>query len=229
MPEKFSIRQSMLLTIKDGLAVAKEAAIALLILLFFLSPATIGSSLKKAGFTKVSLWGVEADLAKQSYEATVQLANEIATIEATSDTLSPSTQNRIEIAKQRIDGILADQVKLLEKAAPDLMPREGWIFLGTVDESRTAWKEGSPVAVKEDAWPLERGTTLTVAKDGYLRGTPLAGPRTSGPIQASVRAGDRVRVVELDFSRERQSTADARLSRTRTGGWLVTAKVTKAD
>ncbi len=232
--------QAVCAVAKDVVSVLRDGVIFLLFILLLFAPGTINKRLTEAGFTKGSVAGFEWEAqiksatettktagqtvvqAAENYDALIERLAELekrvtdTSVQSALKSIgAEAATSRAELATadQAIKRSLAVQQQIVTQVAPAAVADTGWLFLGKVNEEKTAWAPGSPQTVNATDPALPRGTKLVVRDDVYLRGDAPANARASAPVLAVGKVGDTMEVLAVDYSHARG------------GGWFVWAKV----
>jgi hypothetical protein len=90
----------------------------------------------------------------------------------------------------------------------------GWIFVGHVNDAKTEWSEQSRV-VSNPQPSFQSGDVVAINSQGYIR-ADVSGTeqRNQAPVVGVVRAGQKVRVTEVGYTRALR------------GGWFLWLRVT---
>ena len=114
-------------------------------------------------------------------------------------------------------GHLEPGESLIEAVRRESLEETGWIYVGKISEDKSSWLPGSPTTITKTELPIEAGQVVTVRDDVYLRADGASNARASAPVQSVVKVGQRVEVLEVEFSHARS------------GGWFVWLKVVRRD
>lgn len=221
----------------DILALAKDFAIVLFVLLFLFDGPFLLKKLNDAGIVEigpVKLAAVENSnrQTKAAASSVDGLQQKIADIEAKIADVSannPSARKEIgpltddiavlksqaSSADQTLKTTLLSQQDILRSAAPQSVESAGWIYAGQVDESKKSWAGVGPKNIASSSSPeIHPGQTLTVTTDVYLRGSSSTGKwHDQGDVVGVVKQGDQVQVTDVDTSPAKS------------GGWFVWLRV----
>jgi hypothetical protein len=226
--------------LKDLIAASRDGILVVLALLLLLFPATIKERLLDAGFTKGNIGGLEwegiaeetrtvGQAVSQADEQYNELIDRLAELEKkVEDPDLKQSLNRLgEEAQLSRDGLivadktlkrsLSAQQAMVQSVAPSAVPEGGWMYLGKVNEEKTAWEAGSPATVKYVDPSITPGTQLTMRDDVYWRADAASGSRSRAPILSVARVGTVIEVEEIDWSHARG------------GGWFVWVKAHTAS
>lgn len=226
--------------LKDVVAALRDSVLFLLFLLLLFAPDTINSRLQAAGFTKGSIGGMEwqaqvktaaeqtksvgqsIEKANTDYDQLIERLNELegkvndpkvkSEVKAIG-TAAESSRNELAAADKVIKRSLATQQQVVAEIAPASVSDVGWIYLGKVDEGKSAWANGTPKTISNVTLPITSGNRLTVTDDVYLRKDSDNAARSSAPIQGVAKVGESLEILNVDYSHARG------------GGWFVWAKV----
>src|SRR5262249_11327572 len=91
---------------------------------------------------------------------------------------------------------LATQQQIVSQNATSLVDDSGWMFIGKVNEDKTAWSASSPQTVSPTpTLPISAGTTLTVRDNAYFRSDAPSNARASAAILGAVKVGETLEVI----------------------------------
>ena len=228
---------------KDVVSALRDSVLFILFLLLIFAPITIKERLMSAGFTKGSVGGFEWEAqiksaaeqtktvgqtvgqANENYSKLIERLSELEK-KVTDPTVKAEVKNigevaetsRVELttADRALKRSLATQQQVVAEIASSAVANSGWMFLGRVNEDKTAWSGGSPQTVSPTPAPLSQGAKLTVRDDAYLRADGPSNARSSAAILGVTKVGETVQVVEVDYSHAKG------------GGWFVWAKVRRS-
>jgi hypothetical protein len=202
--------------LKSGLETFREALIISVVLCALIVPKQAASYLYHRGFNKLDTPLGEIDLGRlQAAGAGVEAAQRdvpdaAAALRALSGNLPPATRAEIAEVAAHLD-TTATQLKvpgkLLDAAVQterDVQPtnggsREGWIYVGHVDESKAAWSP-NPTIVQTPTPSFSNGEILTITDDVYIRGDSSTPQRNQAPVVGVIRAGEKVRVMDVSYT-----------------------------
>jgi hypothetical protein len=184
------------------------------------------------GEVEVNLGAIKFTLQNEEQVATVQAASdklaEVTKVLEQGRVLSPTQKSELSAVQSSLAG-LASSTQTIEVAANAISKSEstgeltvssatsglqGWMFLGRIEGSPSRWADGKPQTVREVAWPLRPGMTLTVRDDAYVRALEGPSNRSERPVVGVARVGQMVKVLEEPF-----------LSSARIGGSFVWVRV----
>ncbi len=223
----------------DVLALGKDFAIVLFVVLFLFFGPYLRQKLDALGITKlgpIELGEVQKSNAQSKVAASHVdvLQQKLSDIESRLSEVDPhnsSAPTQIAALKGEIGALksqatsaeeslktsLLSQQDIIQKAVPQLAETIGWMYSGQIDESKKAWtgvgaKNISPVPPVPDLHP---GQTFIVTSDVYLHSDPPGGNwHTQGDVASVLKQGDRVQIVEVDTN-----------SHAKMGGWFVWLRV----
>jgi hypothetical protein len=223
----------------DVLALGKDFAIVLFVVLFLFFGTYLRQKLDALGITKlgpIELGEVQKSNAQSKVAASQVdvLQQKLTDIESRLSEVNPhnpgaptqiaalkgeigALKSQATSAEESLKTSLLSQQDIIQKAVPQLAETIGWMYSGQVDESKKAWagvgaKNISPVPPVPDFQP---GQTFTVTSDVYLHSNPPGGSwHTQGDVVSVLKQGDRVQIVEVDTN-----------SHAKMGGWFVWLRV----
>jgi hypothetical protein len=226
--------------LKDVVSALRDSILLILFLLLLFAPTTIKDRLISAGFTKGSIGGFEWEAQIKSAaeqtkavgqtvgEATENYSNLIERLSELEEKITDpvakaavknigkvaeTSRAELTTADRALKRSLATQQQVVAKIDTSAIADSGWMFLGRVNEDKTAWSVGSPQTVSPTTVPLSQGAKLTVLDDAYLRADGPSNARSSAAILGVAKVGETLQVVEVDHSHAKR------------GGWFVWAKV----
>ena len=229
---------------KDLVAILRDTVIFLIFMLLLFAPGIINERLTAAGFTKGNIAGFEwqaqiksaaettktagqtIEQATENYDQLIERINELE--KQVNDpgvqrelnainSVAKDSRSELASADQAIKRSLVVQQQLTTQFAPQLLEETGWIYVGKISEDKSSWLPGSPTTITKTELPIEAGQVVTVRDDVYLRADGASNARASAPVQSVVKVGQRVEVLEVEFSHARS------------GGWFVWLKVVRRD
>lgn len=178
--------------LKTGVEIVREALIVCLIIVVVAFPKITASVLSRYGFDTVKTPIGDVSLAKilgagggvetaqrsvsdaasalnnlktsLPASAQVQLDDVVKHLDSTVGTLTASGQLLTTAAKAKADTQTSEQ------------QRQGWIYLGQVNDSNNRWIARPPIVTNTP--PLKAGDTMTIAADVYVGAIPLAARQT---------------------------------------------------
>jgi hypothetical protein len=187
----------MLDTAKDLLAVIREALITLVVIIVLIFPAHVGAWLQQRGVQKIEMAGATVDLAQ--FDKTREALNTV-TVAANSVQEQPRLKASLETAAGQLSQTLAGQVRAISRSDPNVLPRDGWMYLGTVNGDKSAWRAGVTPTVQGN-WPIRIGDDVTLATDSNLHTDSASDDRPKSSIISVLPRGTSVRIYELDSAR----------------------------
>lgn len=230
--------------LKDVVAALRDSVLFLLFLLLLFAPDTINNRLKAAGFTKGSIGGLEWEAqVKTAAEQTKSVGQSIEQANASYDQLitrlselekkvnDPTVKSEVKAIgnaaeQSRSDLAAADKVvkrslavqqQVVAEIAPSSVADSGWVYLGKVNEDKTAWAAGSPQTIQAVPLPLADGMRLSIVDDTYLRKDSTTNSRSSAPILGVAKVGESLELLDTDYSHAKG------------GGWFIWAKVQRVN
>ncbi len=235
--------QTFTALLRDLVSSLRDMVIFLLFVLLLFAPTTIKDRLVAAGFTKGSIagfeWeaqiksvsettkaaGVSVSQAKENYE---QLVTKLKDLEQ--KVSDPAMQSEIQslgqVANQShadltniddaIKRSLVSQQKFYARVDLPPPPESGWLYLGVVNQDKSAWSIRAP-EVEGKVNPLVSvGEDLHLGDNAYLRGDAEPGRFNLAPVLGVRARGELLEVTQVNY-------APARI-----GGWVVWVKVRPA-
>lgn len=181
---------------KELLSLSKDALIVGVAGTFLFYPSHIKHILQESGLSKLSAFGVSVEL-KEEEKKLAQAQTEVTSKNAAAAAGAGDTP--AEASNRPVDPDFLKTVQDVARTAPQLLPRSGWVFLGRVTEDKARWTEGGSVSTTA-AWPVKPEDVVTVRSDVYVRADSNDKWRSSAPITSVAKVGDRLKVVQLDYS-----------------------------
>jgi hypothetical protein len=203
-------KPGLLSRLKDGSAFARDLLLTAIVAICVLHPASIKSFLLDSGLSKLSFFGVSFELKEEKEK--VLAAQEKVNAQVLADGAHAPGEPPPEASNAPVDPAFKEAILSAERVAPQILPSAGWVFLGRVDREKTAWADGGSSTVTA-AWPVRENDVLTVKDDVYIRALSDSGYHSAAPVTTVAKVGDRLTVVELQYSAAR------------VGGFFVWAKV----
>lgn len=221
---------------KNLFALLRDLLLFLILLLLVGCPSTINKRLVDAGLTKIDGpgfgWqakvreskkevlaaGAAVEQSKAQTEATLKKIDEIlaakpdlaSVVDPLRSQVSNSTAT-LRSASANLVSSIANQQELLATADISAPALTGWMYLGYVDERKTAWVKQTV----DGRWPLDVGTIVKVTDSTYLRATGATNARAAAKPLGVASAGQSITIDEIDTT-----------GHLRAGGWTVWARVT---
>lgn len=187
----------MLASLKDGLAIIREALIIVAVLAVLLFPSQVGTWLFARGVQKIEVAGAEISLAQ--FNKTKELLNTVEDA-ASATGEQPSIQAALQKAAGQLSQTIATQVRALTQDNPSVLPRSGWIYLGSINDKKTDWRAGVLPTIREK-WPPQPGDVVIIATDANLREDSASVARPRARIVSVLPGGTHVTIRELDDTR----------------------------
>jgi hypothetical protein len=214
-------------TVKTWLEVFRESLVILVVLIVAIFPKTTAVHLHDLGFTTLRTPVGDVDLAQVAggvRDARLNVSDSVAALDEISKNLPPSPiKERVDLVVSDLkstadhlqgpDQILATAVRRQAEASQNPTAREGWIYLGHVDESKKDWTP-VPTAVKNASPQFKPGDVVAVSDDLYLRADSSTTQRNQAPVIGVVRSGQQVHVLDIGYTHSLR------------GGWFIWLKVT---
>ena len=225
---------------KDVVSALRDGVLIILFVLLIFAPTTIKDRLVSAGFTKGSIGGFEWEAqiksaaeqtktvgntvgqATENYSRLIERLSELEK-KVTDPTVRAEVKNLGEVAEtsraelttadRALKRSLATQQQVVAEIASSPVADSGWMFLGRVNEDKSAWYVNSPQTINPTPAPPSLGARLTVRDDAYLRADGPSNARASAAILGVAKVGETLRIDEVDYSHAKG------------GGWFVWAKV----
>lgn len=226
--------------VRDVVSALRDSVLFILFLLLLFAPTTIKDRLVTAGFTKGSIggfeWGAQiqsaaeetkavgqtVDQATENYGKLIERLSELEK-KVTDPTVKAEVKNIGEVAEtsraelttadRALKRSLATQQQVVAEIGSSVVTESGWMFLGKINEDKTAWSAGSPQTVRPAPVPLVQGVKLTVRDNAYLHADGTSNARSSSAILGVANVGETFTVDAVDYSHAKG------------GGWFVWAKV----
>ena len=202
-------KAGLLSGLKDVSALTRDALLTIVLAICILHPASIKNFLTNSGLSKLNVFGLSFELAEEKEK--VQEAQQLVNAKVASATQGAPGEPPQEASNKPVDPAFKEAIANAERIAPQILPSAGWVFLGRVNASKSAWEEGGPSTVIAP-WPIKPNDVLTVKDDVYVRALSDK-VHSAAPVVSVAKVGDRLSVVELDYSSAR------------VGGYFVWAKV----
>jgi hypothetical protein len=223
----------------DFLGLAKDLAILLFVVLFFFKGPFLRQKLDDLGVAE--LGPIKLKEVQNSHEEAKNAASKVSTLQqqiadfeiklkevstrnpAAAKDIDPlkgevaDLKSQASSAEQSLKTTLLSQQEILQKAVPQSVQTEGWIYAGQVDESKKAWSGVGPknISPAPPAPEFHSGQIFSLAADAYLHSAPPGGTwHAQGEVAAVLKQGDRVQVSDVDMN-----------SHAKSGGWFVWLKV----
>lgn len=222
---------------KGMLELLRELLILLLLFALLFLPSTVRSIARNLGITSFStpigdfelgaMNDSTREVATSVATASEQIAETRAQLRALTSSASPQRQPELHAlvrqldsseAKLRIAGTTVSRVLLRQQAAlaqvrPTALPTAGWLYVGQVDQTRSAWVGAGPQNIMPSPPRFRAGDTVAVRNDTYLRGETATSQRNEAPVLMALQPQTRVVVQDVDYARARR------------GGWFVWLRV----
>lgn len=194
----------MLAQLRDFLGSIRELALIAALATVLVFPSQLGAWLAAHGVKKVEAGGVSIDLtqftATTDAQNTVQRATEaLATLPPDSPAVTQA-KAALDTAAQRLAQNVARQVREISGKDAAVLPRDGWIYLGTLDAQKTNWRRGVSPTV-DAKWPLAPGDSVTLATDTNLHADSATEDRPHSRILSVLPAGTQVQILAVDADR----------------------------
>lgn len=106
----------------------------------------------------------------------------------------------LQTLADQLSTTLATQVQAISQQNPSILPHTGWLYLGTLNTQKSAWREGVSPTVRA-SWPVKPGDVLTLGSDTNLHKDSLPSDRPMAPIISVLPLGTKVRIEALDIAR----------------------------
>lgn len=198
----------MLVVLKDALAIFREGMILLVLGLFVLAPQLVGERLAKAGFTKLSVGGLELNLGQFNREVAalnaVERARELVAApggEVSSEVEAARAQLDVSARDLRLS--VANSAAAVAAIAPaGALPQSGWMFLGTLYPDRDEWRPDTSDwrttrTVQQPYDQIRPGQRLSVRTAVNLRDGPGRADGTAGAVLTALRPGQQIVVRDV--------------------------------
>jgi hypothetical protein len=222
-------------------ALIRDFSIFGVLVALFSIPGCVNTQLSKAGIVKGNFLGFEwvqkkteqsqaetkaiADRIQQLSKDNEALQSKIADLSqlSTSPAVSAAVAElKVDAAKSaralddtdiRLTKSLVTQQAILQQTGVASVNREGWIYLGWINQEQSQWSNSGPKTVDSN-WPLSVGSEVTIVDAVNLHGATNTNQRRDGAVLGAVRAGSKLNILELDTSKHMLR-----------GGWAVWARV----
>jgi uncharacterized phage infection (PIP) family protein YhgE len=212
--------------LKDTLTVVRDGVLVIIFVLLLVFPASINKQLTAAGFTKGTIAGFEwekqiADSNQKTqtagnvvdqlqrglddYEQQIQdLADQTKDprLKASLQQLATdmkSSQDSAQSANGELKQSLLAQQQIIQQVDPSRVQKSGWLRLGKITSDKTRWVKGSPETIDTVGPDIQKGETLKLKEDAYLRDAIAQGSRSGGSVVAAAKAGTSVRVDDVTY------------------------------
>jgi hypothetical protein len=205
--------------IKTWLEVIQKLTLILVVVSFLAFPALWTGQLAKMGITQLKTPFADIPIPTQQAQAvagqaqsvTRTVSDAVEALKTLSATLPASAQQKVsDVASvletsaaplRTSEKTLTDTLARAEQAAPQTTQRaEGWIYLGHVDESKTAWT-AQPLSVQTSTPTFKAGDVVTITDDTYVRADSDTKQRNQAPVVGVVHVGEKVRVSDVAYTR----------------------------
>jgi hypothetical protein len=210
--------------IKVWLEVVRESLIIGAILIVVVFPNWTASRLAGFGLKTLKTPFGDVDLAMmQAAAGNVESAHRgvsdaAAALQTISASLPQATRDQISAVAAGLDStaaqlqvpdrILATAVRAQPDTQASTRAREGWIYLGHVDEAKTSWSP-SPTIVHLASPAVQIGDVVPITDDVYIRADSSTSQRNQAAIIGVVHVGERVRITDVAYTHALR------------GGWFV--------
>jgi hypothetical protein len=212
-------------TIKTWLQILREALIIVLVVVAVSFPEKTAAHFYKLGFNMVKTpWG-DVDVARAAggvEAARVNVSDSAAALRALSAELPQGVRERVDAVSSGLesanvqlqvpDQILTTAVRTQADVSGNAAPRQGWIYLGHVDDSKETWAP-APTIVTNPSPQFKVGEMVTVSDDVYIRAESDSAQRNQAPVIGVVRRGQQVKVLESSYTHALR------------GGWFMWLRV----
>jgi hypothetical protein len=208
---------------KNLFSLLRDLFLFLFLVLLFQYPERLKESLSDAGIGEVDVFGfhVKSQLeeAKQislaaaaDIEGTLGRNNEIRAQLDSVITANPAAAPQLAPLRAKLDKSaialtaasdhlatsIAAQQTALQSANADSPQLAGWMYLGTIDAARSAWKGRDQTT--DLAWPVQSGAVGTVDDDAYVRADGAGAAHSGGAFLGVAKQGAKVRVDTVDVA-----------------------------
>lgn len=195
--------------LKDVSALLRDTLLTVVVAICIFNPGSIKGFLKESGLSKLGVFGVIVEVSEEK-EKVQEAQEKVTALNVPAATEPDSTPP--EALNKPVDQEFKQAILTAERVAPQVLPTAGWVFLGRVNREKTQW-DGNSSSTTTASWPVKADDVLTVKDDVYIRAITDDKVRSAAPIASIAKVGDRLRVVELQYSPARS------------GGFFVWAKV----
>jgi hypothetical protein len=214
---------------KTILEVCREFILVMGVLFVVSFPDLAKAWLRHMGFDKVTTPIGEMDLAAkvqaagQVQSAKREVSDAAAAVDALTSTAHPADRARLQDLSTKLS-TTATQLDVSERvlgaaakaaagaAAPGAQSRQGWMYVGHVNEAKSAWQD-RPTIVQAATPDFKSGDAVTITDDVYLRGDTGGVQHNLAVVVGVLRPGEQVTVLDVDYTHA--------LS----GGWFLWLKV----
>ncbi|MBV9782884.1 MAG: hypothetical protein JO264_03610 [Acidisphaera sp.] len=178
--------------LRDAFAILREAAIVGVILFFMLDPTAVGTFLAQRGVHDVDVMGVHValDQFNQVKDALNAVSQQSQSDEAAG---AAAADNPAEAA---LTDVLASIGTALHQADPSLIPRQGWVLLGTLEPGADELRPGPARKVDEPYAAIKPGETLVLRASARL--VADTEPHWQAKVLSALPAGAHVTIRALD-------------------------------
>lgn len=242
MPNENGNSPKWIVIAKDFIALLRDSIIFILFLLILFFPKTINNSLSNAGFIEGEIAGFtwknqikeSNDKTKIVGQTVSDLENKLTTVKSKLDSFSTASKDtnvkkqieklsiaidkseaKANEANRLIKSAINSQQQIGEKVGISQPPTIGWIYLGKLNQKKSAWTKGSPISIENIDPNLTTGKVLTIKDLVYLRSDSNNGIFSSAKILGVIAKGETVEVIEWKYAHSI------------IGGWYVWTKVKK--
>jgi len=219
---------------KTILEVCREFIVVIGVLFVALCPNLAKAWMRHIGFDTVTTPMGEINLAAkvqaagQVQSAKREVSDAAAAVDGLIPTASEANRARLQDLSTKLS-LTATQLDVPERvlgasakaaaakaAASDSEPvaesREGWMYVGHVDEAKSAWRE-RPTVVQAATPAFKAGDAVTITDDVYLHADTSGVQRSMAAVVGALRTGEQATVLDVDYTHA--------LS----GGWFLWLKV----
>lgn len=196
--------------LKDISSFSRDAILTIIIAICIINPSSIKSFLKESGLSKLGIFGVTVEL--QEEKEKIEIAQNTISAKVLVPEFTVKDEAPLEALNRPVDQDFKQAILSAQRVAPQILPTAGWVFLGLVDNKKTQWTNNVSSTTNAN-WPVKPDDILTVRDDVYIRAITNDKWHSSAPVTTVSKVGDKLKVVELDFS-------SAKI-----GGFYVWAKV----
>ena len=191
--------------IKDISAAVRDIVLTAIFIICIFNPSTIKTFITSSGLSELSVFGIGLKVQTVQQNLSAALANTVEP-EPVPNAAMPGEVPTEELPPEALNAPVSQELKQAvidaELIAPQLLPSAGWVFLGKVNEEKTAWVDGSSSTTTAD-WPVQPGSKLIVKDDVYIRQITSDNWHSSAPVVSVAKVGDTLTVSSLDYSHAR--------------------------
>jgi hypothetical protein len=214
---------------KTILEVCREFIVVMAVIFVVLFPELAKAWMRHMGFDKVTTPFGEIDTAakvqaagqvqsakREISDAAAAVNGLIATAPEADRARLQDVSTKLSMTASQLDApvrVLGAAVKAAASSGdPVAQSREGWVYVGHVDETKGAWQD-RPTIVQAATPTFKAGDALTITDDVFLRADSNGGQRGLAAVVGVLRTGEPAAVLDVGYTHA--------LS----GGWFLWLKV----